>query len=184
LNWRERGSAGFGYASRRVGSRSLLRVARPCVTVVPGPGRIDCGQLPRSRLAIAEHSGELLSKSVRSESGVVAVEQAAQLLTPDTRIHSASRRVKLFSKRVSSVIATTWRFGGRFPEKLWRALFRNLRDLAALADCNNINSHLLAGSPHVIHRKQRSFPLMLWRSSRGRRRARIAQVTASPRLRG
>jgi hypothetical protein len=107
LNWRERGSAGFGYALRRVGSRSLLRVARPCVTVVPGPGRIDCGQLPRSRLAIAEHSGELLSKSVRSESGVVAVEQAAQLLTPDTRIHSASGRVKLFAKPVSGGIAIT-----------------------------------------------------------------------------
>jgi hypothetical protein len=107
LNWRERGSAGFGYASRRVGSRSLLRVARPCVTVVPGPGRIDCGQLPRSRLAIAEHSGELLSKSVRSESGVVAVEQAAQLLTPDTRIHLASGRVKLFSKPVSDAAALT-----------------------------------------------------------------------------
>jgi hypothetical protein len=111
LNWRERGSAGFGYASRRVGSRSLLRVARPCVTVVPGPGRIDCGQLPRSRLAIAEHSGELLSKSVRSESGVVAVEQAAQLLTPDTRIHRASRCVKLFSKPVSAAAAMAWQRG-------------------------------------------------------------------------
>ena len=64
---------GSVYALRRAGSTSL----RSCHTAlrhgVPGPGRIDCGQLPRSRLTLSELSSELLSKGVRFESDVVAV---------------------------------------------------------------------------------------------------------------
>ena len=66
---------------------------------VPGPGRIDCGQLPRSRPTLSELSSELLSKSVRFESDVGAVEQAAQLLTSDIRIHIAQAPVNSFSSQ-------------------------------------------------------------------------------------
>ena len=86
-------------AFRRAGSHSLNRVTRPCDTVSLAPGRIDCGQLPRSRPTLSELSSELLSKSVRFESDVGAVEQAAQLLTSDLRIHPAQAPVKPLSGR-------------------------------------------------------------------------------------
>jgi hypothetical protein len=86
-------------ASRRAGSHSLNRVTRPCDTVSRAPGRIDCGQLPRSRPTLSELSSELLSKSVRFESDVGAAEQAAQLLTSDIRIHPAQAPVKPFSNQ-------------------------------------------------------------------------------------
>lgn len=52
---------------------TLLRATRPCDTASLGRGLIDCGQLPRSRPTLSELSSELLSKSVRFESDVVAV---------------------------------------------------------------------------------------------------------------
>jgi hypothetical protein len=94
--WRESGSARFGV---RLSTRRIPP-SESCHTAlrhgVPGPGPIDCGQLPRSRPTLSELSSELLSKSVRFESDVGAVEQAAQLLTSDIRIHSGRRPVKPF----------------------------------------------------------------------------------------
>ena len=95
--WRESGSARFGV---RLSTRRIPP-SESCHTAlrhgVPGPGPIDCGQLPRSRPTLSELSSELLSKSVRFESDVGAVEQAAQLLTSDIRIHDMVAPVKPFT---------------------------------------------------------------------------------------
>ena len=88
------GPLGSVCALRRAGSFSLHPCYTALCTGVPGPGLIDCGQLPRSRLTISELSGELLSKSVQFESDVGAAEQAARLLTSDTRIQPEKPGVK------------------------------------------------------------------------------------------